>query len=464
MKDLEEVINDIKGNGKFQKRMLYMLLLPLYIFLALNSMMAFIIFQTPTHWCSHPMAENLTGEALEAWKSCFIPIDMEKNDGSFDMCKIVLPNDPLRWNVTQFQNKKNGGNVCPVKDLERYGDDGNFITESCKNSWNYDQKEFTRTIATDLDWVCDNASIVPNLHSIATFGGLLGGLIYCFLGDQFGRKYVFWSVVGAYIGSLIIRIFFVNQYYVFVTFHAIVSSAGLSIYQLPISIISEVSNEEFRSWAILLSWMSWYVKNLKTYSTMGKFITKITYLNRILLILMIRKRTIGTCILCFIGWLSGDWFVLCLICALPMIAVFFGGKMIPESPRWLLSRTGRISESHKIFRTIAKVNEQPKPADLKNRLIDINAKILEEQKNTYGYFSLFTRWGLANKTLLLSITSCASAFTYSSLSFNLGNMGGSTFLNLFVLTIVELPATGFGAIAAVSIELLKYNQYLLYTV
>ena len=139
-----------------------------------------------------------------------------------------------------------------------------------------------------------------------------------------------------------------------------------------------------------------------------------------------------------------------------MIAVFFGGKLVPESPRWLLSRVGRISESHKIFRNIAKTNERPKPVDLKVRLADINTKILEEQKNTYGYLSLFTRWGMAKKTLLLSITSTASAFTYGSLTFNIGNMGGSTFSNLFILTLVEIPATGLGALAAVSI-LLTFN-------
>jgi hypothetical protein len=133
-----------------------------------------------------------------------------------------------------------------------------------------------------------------------------------------------------------------------------------------------------------------------------------------------------------------------------MIGVFFGGKLVTESPRWLLSRVGRISESHKIFRHIAKVNGRPKPPDLKNRLININQKILEEQKNTYGYFSLFTRWGMAHKTMLLSITSSASAFTYSALSFNLGNMAGNSFSNLFILTIVEVPATVFGGIAAVS--------------
>ena len=144
--------------------------------------------------------------------------------------------------------------------------------------------------------------------------------------------------------------------------------------------------------------------------------------------------------------------MLCLVCALPMIAVFFGGKLVPESPRWLLSRVGRISESHKIFRNIAKTNERPKPVDLKQRLTDINVKILDEQKTTYGYFSLFTSWGIANKTMLLSITSCASAFTYGSLTFNLGNMGGNTFSNFFILTIVELPATCFGSIVAVSIN------------
>ena len=133
-----------------------------------------------------------------------------------------------------------------------------------------------------------------------------------------------------------------------------------------------------------------------------------------------------------------------------MIAAFFGGKLVPESPRWFLSRRGRTSESGKIFRHIAKVNERPKPFDLKARLIDINAKILEEQKNTYGYISLFTRWGLAYKTILLSLTSSASAFTYLSLTYNIGNMGGNTFLNLFILTIVEIPATSLATLVAVS--------------
>ena len=185
MKEIEDVINDINGNGKFQKRLLYGLLLPLYIFLALNTMMVFIIFQSPSHWCKHPMASNLTGEALKEWKECYIP---KKNDSSYDMCKIVLPNTPLRWNITRTSKTNGGDDNCPVRDYERYGDKADVVIEDCRLSWMYDQSEFTRTIVTDLDWVCGDATNVPNLHSIATVGGLLGGLIFSYLGDQFGRE------------------------------------------------------------------------------------------------------------------------------------------------------------------------------------------------------------------------------------------------------------------------------------
>ena len=253
MKELEEVIDDINGNGKFQKKLLYTLLLPLYIFLAINFMMIFIVFQSPTHWCKHPMASNLTGEALEEWKECYIP----KKNGTYDMCQIVLPNNPLRWSMSRPFNKNGGDDNCPVRDYERYGDNADVVIEDCKLSWMYDQSEFTRTIVTDLDWVCGNDKHIPNLQSVATIGGLLGGLIFSYLGDQFGRKYVFWFAVGVFLCSILVKTFLVSRYYVFVVFHALSHAPGLSIYQLPISIISEISNDEFRSWAIMLSWMSW---------------------------------------------------------------------------------------------------------------------------------------------------------------------------------------------------------------
>ena len=131
------------------------------------------------------------------------------------------------------------------------------------------------------------------------------------------------------------------------------------------------------------------------------------------------------------------------------MAIYLGWKFVPESPRWLLSRVGRLEESSKIFEQIANTNNMPLPKDLNVRLLDINSKILEEQENTYGYISLFTHWGLAKKTMLLCAAFLSSCFTYSLLSINLANMGGNTFFNLFILNIVEMPATYFSGLAAV---------------
>ena len=131
-----------------------------------------------------------------------------------------------------------------------------------------------------------------------------------------------------------------------------------------------------------------------------------------------------------------------------MLFVFLGWKLVPESPRWLLSRVGRITETEEIFKQIAKVNKKPVPKDLPRRLQSINDSIRKEK--VYGYISLFTTWGMATKTLLLSIALAASSYTYFVLTINLGNMGGSTYLNMFILSAVEVPATYFSTLAAVS--------------
>ena len=149
-----------------------------------------------------------------------------------------------------------------------------------------------------------------------------------------------------------------------------------------------------------------------------------------------------------IGWLAnGNWFVISLITGPPTLVVFLGWKLVPESPRWLLSRAGRINEVEEIFKQMAKVNKKPIPKDLVVRLQSINDIILKEK--TYGYISLFTTWGLAINTVLLSVALTASNYTYFVLTMNLGNMGGGTYLNMFILSAVEAPATYFATLAAV---------------
>ena len=84
----------------------------------------------------------------------------------------------------------------------------------------------------------------------------------------------------------------------------------------------------------------------------------------------------------------------------------------------------------------------------------INKEIMKEK--TYGYISLFTKWGMAKHSILLAVALTASQYTYFVLTVNLGNMGGNTYLNLFMLSAVEIPATYFSTLCAVS------SGYILY--
>ena len=158
-------------------------------------------------------------------------------------------------------------------------------------------------------------------------------------------------------------------------------------------------------------------------------------------------RVVGLCLLPLIGWLIGDWFVLSLITSPLMIVTFFGWRFVPESPRWLLSRPNRTQESARIFRNIAKVNNRREPDNLEERLKKISDEILKEKN--YGYISLLSYKGLAIKTALITIASFCSNYTYNQLYYNLDNLGGNFFVNFFLLSFIEAPASYVGLILAV---------------
>ena len=154
------------------------------------------------------------------------------------------------------------------------------------------------------------------------------------------------------------------------------------------------------------------------------------------------------CLLPLLGWLIGDWFILSLVTSPLMLISFLGWKFVPESPRWLLSRPNRVEESASIFRQIAKTNKKMEPENLNDRLQKISDEILEEKH--HGYISLFTHSGLAIKTFLITVASFCANYTYNQLYLNLDNLGGNFFINFFLLSFIEGPATYIAMLLAVS--------------
>lgn len=76
--------------------------------------------------------------------------------------------------------------------------------------------------------------------------------------------------------------------------------------------------------------------------------------------------SLGNCVLPFVAWLINRWKWLRVVCTVPMVFIFFCWKIIPESPRWLISK-GRTVEATAIMTHIAEVNKAPVPKNLQAR-------------------------------------------------------------------------------------------------
>ena len=146
----------------------------------------------------------------------------------------------------------------------------------------------------------------------------------------------------------------------------------------------------------------------------------------------------GFSVLPFMGWLCGDWFITCLIGISAVSSIFVTYPLVTETPRWLLSQKSRTSEAQDLLKKIAKVNNRPEPDNLYKRLSDINETILNEPK--YGVISLFSRPGMAIKSILLLISLTVNEWIYKNLLINVDNMEGNYFLNLAALSLIEIPA------------------------
>ena len=247
MKELEEIVSEVGGQGPFQKRLLYLILVPLYFFQPLAWMNELFFLHVPTHWCNHPTAANLTETQLTSWKECYIP--KKEIDRTFESCKIVLPIKSPGSSTTQIK--------CPIEAKTQNPSKNVTVEKSCEWGWNYEKTEFSRTLVTDLNWYCDDAYNIPALFTYSKIGSMVGGVLFNYLGDRFGRKPIFWFVTGMVVICMTIKTFLAEYYWAYVAFKILAASTFVSTYQLPFSIICEVSDARYRTWAILISWLVW---------------------------------------------------------------------------------------------------------------------------------------------------------------------------------------------------------------
>ena len=74
--DFDDVVDELGGFGKYQKRLLYILLCPLFLIMPFPLLHQMFVLHVPAHTCVHP--EEITAESLGINETVWQGGDAEK--------------------------------------------------------------------------------------------------------------------------------------------------------------------------------------------------------------------------------------------------------------------------------------------------------------------------------------------------------------------------------------------------
>nr|CAH7757724.1 unnamed protein product [Callosobruchus chinensis] len=152
--------------------------------------------------------------------------------------------------------------------------DPSWAVVPCKYGWEYNRTEVPYdSISTELDWVCDNSALPSTAQSIFFCGAILGGLVFGWLADRFGRiPALVGTNVAGFIGGIATT--FCILEYVGPKWRTFVANMSIAIF--------------FTFAASILPWIAYYV---------------------------------------------ADWRVLCYVTSAPLALAVFTPWLVPESAR-----------------------------------------------------------------------------------------------------------------------------------
>ncbi|XP_064114552.1 beta-alanine transporter-like isoform X2 [Macrobrachium nipponense] len=395
--DFDEILPDLGEYGTYQKLVLWFLLLPGTMPCGFHAYNQLFMAFTPEHWCRVPDLDDkeLSSEVI---KNLSIPYD--DVSGEYSSCQRY------DYNFSQYMSSSRyldgGGILGPPPDAK---------VIPCDNGWHYDLPEYSTSVVSDWDLVCDS-SFYPTLALVLLgASGLVGNYIFGYIQDGCGRRPAF------FIYLLIESAFGIATAFA-PTFHWwLVCRVGVgftvpAIMSTPMVLAIELVGPGKR-----------------TYTTV---IMNVAYSFTLIL-------------LSGVAYLVRDWAQLSLATTIPFLAFFFFWCVLPESPRWLLAN-GRLEEAEKIMRKMARVNRKQLPENYMANLrrkheIEkyMTGKEDEKVQRSYGVMDLFRTPNLCRKTLIITFIWFTNTSVYVGLSYYAPALGGDAYLNFFLAGLAELP-------------------------
>ncbi|XP_076629444.1 organic cation transporter 1 [Colletes latitarsis] len=429
--DFDEVLVHVGEKGKYQNIMYYLLCIPATLPAAFLAFSQVFVSASPDHWCRVPELENLTElMTLQERKTLSVPY-VEKSDGKQKYSKCTMYDVNYTAIIESWLGHgilENATDGAEYRSRDRLPSppvaNPDWPVTKCQHGWIYDNRDYDSTLVTELDLVCDSSWWPSTSTTFFYVGSLFGNVVFGWIADKWGRRTAFFAILFLEVIISIATSFSPN----YVIYTALRTVNGLffpAIYQIPFILALELMGPRYRTFAGMVICMFFA-------SAMS--------------------------LLALLGYLLRHWFTLSLATSVPFVLLFSYYWIIPESPRWLLSKN-RIDEAEEIVQRMAKINGKTVPS---NFLRKMEVEILRRQgiscngtnsgeNETVNIedrspppaatpMDLVRNPNIRKKFFILAFDWVANAVVYNGLSYNTTNLGVSDYLAFFIGGLVEIPS------------------------
>ncbi|XP_012268123.2 carcinine transporter-like [Athalia rosae] len=388
----DDILPYIGGAGRYQWY-LFVLLLPFAFGYAFLYFGHFFLVLTPNeYWCTVPELDDLTIDQRIALSIPPATADELKSEGatSYSRCQM--------YDVNYTEILASGVNIS----------DPTWPITACRNGWTFDYTTIPYvSIAAELGWVCEKEYYSSVAQSIFFIGSILGGFIFGYIADHYGRvpALVACNAVGffASIGTA-----FCNNYWTFCLSRFILGTAFDNCFNLIFILVIEYVGPEHRTFMANMSFGIYFAGSAS--------------------------------LLPWFAYYIADWRTLSLLTATPMAIAFIGPWIVPESARWYIS-TGNIPKAVEMVKKFEKVNKKTVSKEIYEEFEQsCNAAAKLEGSQNYTVLDLFKKFRLAYITVMLVIYWLLILIVYDGHVWNMKSLDPDVFTSFSLGALTELPA------------------------
>ncbi|XP_063925688.1 beta-alanine transporter [Zophobas morio] len=381
--DLDDVLPEVGEFGRYQKLVLWFILLPGVFPCGFHAYNQLFMAAAPDHWCK---VDGFTGKSAKLIRNISIPTAVQLDGQTrFSQCTMY----DLNYTNTS---------------LEFY-ESVNYTTVSivpCKHGWVYDKQGHENTIITEWDLVCEKDLFSTIALVLFGIGGLIGNYLFGYIQDGIGRKPSFFIYL--FIQSVFgMATAFATNFTAWTIFRMGVGFTVPAILSTPYVLAIEIVGPRHR--------------------TLVTILVNIAY-------------SLALVALAIIVWVIREWHLLALATTVPFLSLFLHWWLLPESPRWLLAQ-GRVREAEQILIQMARINGKKLPYNFVSELR--REEVRSQVPSSFGIRHLFHSSNLRWKTIIITFIWFTNTSVYVGLSYYAPALGGDEYLNFFLAGAVELP-------------------------